>query len=134
MRISDWSSDVCSSDLDIGFADLVEIYRHTSFDGKGGGTLTIANEGIADTLRAIETDQDLYDLTQISLVHQRDPMVGTQVAINIAAPSLKLGFLAATFDALFLSPGAAFTEPQAYFVADLHYAPGDKQSNKPLVR
>src|SRR3546814_4258584 len=83
---------------DSGFADLFEIYRHTSFDGKGGGTLTIANEGIADTLRAIETDQDLYDLTQISLVHQRDPMVGTQVAINIAAPSLKLGFLAATFD------------------------------------
>src|SRR3546814_3317145 len=94
------------------------MYRHTSFDGKVGGTLTIANEGIADTLRAIETDQDLYDLTQISLVHQRDPMVGTQVAINIAAPSLKLGFLAATFDALFLSPGAAFTEPADYFVAE----------------
>tara|TARA_B100000678_G_scaffold185167_1_gene154761 strand:+ start:1688 stop:2890 length:1203 start_codon:yes stop_codon:yes gene_type:complete len=119
---------------DIGFADLVEIYRHTSFDGKGGGTLTIANEGIADTLRAIETDQDLYDLTQISLVHQRDPMVGTQVAINIAAPSLKLGFLAATFDALFLSPGAAFTEPADYFVADLNYAAGDNPVPEVLAR
>ena len=104
---------------DIGFDDLVEIYRHTRFDGKGGGTLTIANDGIADTLRAIEANQDLYDLTQISLVDQSDPKVGTKVAINVAAPSLKLGIFATTFDALFLSPGAAFSEPANYYIADL---------------
>src|SRR3546814_10761646 len=61
-------------------------------------------------------------------------MVGTQVAINIAAPSLKLGFLAATFDALFLSPGAAFTEPADYFVADLNYAAGDNPVPEVLAR
>ena len=55
---------------DIGFADLVEIYRHTRFDGNGGGTLTIANAGVAATIQAIEADPDLYDLTQVSLLHQ----------------------------------------------------------------
>ena len=32
---------------DVGFADLVEIYRRTRFDGNGGGILTVANSGIA---------------------------------------------------------------------------------------
>src|SRR3546814_19408392 len=49
----------------------------------------------------------------------------SDVAIKVAAPSLTLGILAANFDALFLSPGAAFSEPASYFVADLNYAAGD---------
>lgn len=110
---------------DVGFADLVEIYRHVRFDGEGGGTLVVANPGIAATLRAIEADQALYDLTQISLVEPGDPAVGSQVAINVAAPSLKLGILADTFEKLFLAPGAAFAEPVRYFVIDGAYASGN---------
>ncbi|RZF64328.1 hypothetical protein EWE75_11250 [Sphingomonas populi] len=110
---------------DVGFADLVDIYRHTRFDGNGGGTLTIATPGIAATLRAIEADQSLYDLTQVSLVEPVDPVVGSQVAINVAAPNLKLGILADTFEKLFLAPGAAFVEPVSYFVIDGGHASGD---------
>jgi hypothetical protein len=110
----------------VGFADLVEIYRHTGFDGNGGGTLTVATPAIATTLRSIEADQSLYDLTQISLVDPADPAIGSQVPINVAAPSLKLGILAETFDKLFLSPGAAFEEPARYFVIDGSYASGDE--------
>lgn len=110
---------------DVGFADLVEIYRHTRFDGNGGGTLTVATSGIASTLRSIEADQSLYDLTQVSLVEPGEPVVGSQVAINVAAPNLKLGILADTFEKLFLAPGAAFAEPDSYFVIDCSYASGD---------
>ena len=119
---------------DVGFADLVEIYRHTRFDGKGGGILTIVNDGVADTVRAIESDPDLYDLTQISLIDQGNPVTGTDVAINVGAPSLKLGILAANFDALFLSPGAAFSEPASYFVVDLNHAAGDHPVPEVLAR
>ncbi len=119
---------------DVGFADLVEIYRHTRFDGEGGGVLTIANDHVADTMRAIESDPDLYDLTQISLVDQQDPMKGVEVAINVAAPSLRLGILAADFDSLFLSPDAAFAEPANYFVVDLKYAAGDQPAPEILIR
>lgn len=111
---------------DVGFADLVEIYRHTRFDGNGGGTLTVATPEIAATLRSIEADQSLYDLTQVSLVEPADPAIGSQVAINVAAPSLKLGIIADTFDKLFLSPGAAFAEPASYFVINGSYASGDE--------
>ncbi|MCJ2184416.1 hypothetical protein MTR62_17210 [Novosphingobium sp. 1949] len=110
---------------DVGFADLVEIYRHTRFDGNGGGTLTVATSGIAATLRSIEADQSLYDLTQVSLVEPGEPVVGSQIAINVAAPNLKLGILADTFVKLFLAPGAAFAEPVSYFVIDCRYASGD---------
>ncbi len=119
---------------DIGFADLVEIYRHTRFDGNGGGTLTIANAGVAATIQAIEADPDLYDLTQVSLLHQADLAVGTDVEINVAAPSLKLGILATSFDALFLSPGAAFSEPASYFVVDQNFASGDHVVPEVLAR
>lgn len=110
---------------DVGFADLVEIYRRTRFDGNGGGTLTVANSGIAAILRSIEADQSLYDLTQVSLVEPGEPVVGSQVAINVAPPNLKLGILADTFEKLFLAPGAAFAEPVSYFVIDCSYASGD---------
>lgn len=119
---------------DIGFADLVEIYRHTRFNGNGGGTLTIANDRVADTIRAIEADQNLYDLTQVGLVDQANTKVGADVEINVAAPSLKLGILAASFDTLFLSPGAAFSEPASFFVVDHNYASGDQPVPEVLAR
>lgn len=119
---------------DVGFADLVEIYRHTRFDGKGGGVLRIANDHVASIVRTIEADADLYDLTQISLAEPVDPVVGTSVCINIAAPSHKLGVLAADFDKLFLAPGAAFEEPSAYFVMDPGFARDDESPPGDLVR
>lgn len=118
---------------DVGFADLVEIYRYTRFDGNGGGTLTVANSGIAAILRSIEADQSLYDLTQVSLVEPGEPVVGSQVAINVAPPNLKLGILADTFEKLFLAPGAAFAEPVSYFVIDCSYASGDAPAPQLLL-
>jgi len=119
---------------DVGFADLVEVYRHTSFDGAGGGVLTIADENVAKTIRTIEADEDLYDLTQISLVNPVDPAVGTSVSINVAAPSHRLGVLAQDLDRLFLAPGAAFAEPAAYYVIDPGFARGDESPPGDLVR
>ena len=53
---------------EIGFADLVEIYRNTVFDGVGGGILHVSNDAVAETINTIEADEALYDLTQIALV------------------------------------------------------------------
>lgn len=118
----------------VNFADLVEIYRNTSFNGAGYGTLTIANSHIATTVNTIESDQDLYDLTQISLMDQVDLQIGKSVSINIAAPNLGLGILADSFDALFRSPGAAFSEPCNYFVIDHRFANGDDPVPEILLR
>ncbi|GAA0455220.1 hypothetical protein [Sphingomonas molluscorum] len=119
---------------EIGFADLVEVYRNTRFTGAGEGILTIADEHVAGTIRTIEADEDLYDLTQISLVDPADPVVGTSVSINVAAPSHRLGVLAQDFDRLFLAPGAAFEEPLAYYVIDAGFARGDASPPGDLVR
>jgi hypothetical protein len=119
---------------EVGFDDLVEVYRHTRFDGAGGGVLTIANDHVVRTIRTIEADADLYDLTQISLVDPVDPVVGSSVSINVAAPSHRLGVLAQDFDRLFLAPGAAFAEPVAYYVIDPAFARGDASPPGDLVR
>ena len=109
---------------DVGFGDLVELYRHTAFDG-GGGVLRVVNNHVANTLREIDADEALYDLTQISLVDARAFSVGDSVAINVRAPSYKLGLLARDFDAVFAAPHASFEEPGAYYVIDPGYARGD---------
>lgn len=119
---------------EVGFDDLVEVYRQTRFDGAGGGVLTIANDHVARTIRTIEADANLYDLTQISLVDPVDPVVGTSVSINVAAPSHRLGVLALDFDRLFLAPGAAFEEPAAYYVIDPGFARGDSSPPGDLIR
>ena len=111
---------------EVGFADLVELYRHIRFDGAGTGVRTVASQRIADTLRAIEADQALYDETQISLVVAGDPAVGEQVHVNVGPPRLSLGILAANFASLFRAPGAAFREPPAYYVVESGYASGDE--------
>jgi len=41
---------------DITFANLVEIYRATRFDGDDGGVLTVSSEQMAANLRAIMDD------------------------------------------------------------------------------
>jgi 16S rRNA A1518/A1519 N6-dimethyltransferase RsmA/KsgA/DIM1 with predicted DNA glycosylase/AP lyase activity len=92
----------------IAFSDLVQIYRNTRFDGNGEGVLTVVNEEIVATLRAIEADERLYDEVQLSLINPESVDVGSQVRINVASPKLSLGILASDFDSLFSSPGAAF--------------------------
>lgn len=119
---------------DVGFADLVELYRHTAFDGGSGGILHIANDYVAETLRAIDADEALYDLTQISLVDAGTFSVGDRVAINVRAPSYKLGLLARDFDAVFAAPHASFEEPVAYYVVDPGYARGDEPVPATLAR
>tara|TARA_R110002074_G_scaffold395382_1_gene583721 strand:+ start:2259 stop:3461 length:1203 start_codon:yes stop_codon:yes gene_type:complete len=116
------------------FDDLVLIYRNTQFDGHGGGVLTIADDEIAALLRAIEADERLYDDAQLSLVDAADPIVGTDVKINISSPKLSLGILASNFDSLFQSPKATFTEPTNYYVIDEGYAIGDQPLPEILTR
>ena len=119
---------------DVGFADLIELYRHITFNGDGGGVLRVANDHIAGILRAIDADERLYDLTQISLVDAHPFNVGDDVSINVRAPSYKLGLLARNFDALFAAPHASFEEPSAYYVIDPGYARGDEPVPAPLAR
>lgn len=110
----------------IEFADLIPIYRNTRFDGHGGGVLTVADAGIAETLRAIEADSALFDEAQLSLTVPAEPVVGSEVTITVAAPKLSLGILASDFDHLFRSPKAAFEEPANYYVINPGYAVGDQ--------
>src|SRR3546814_13784003 len=53
MRISDWSSDVCSSDLDEGFLQTIEINDITPGDaigaGNGNARFTVGNQMITPT-------------------------------------------------------------------------------------
>lgn len=119
---------------DVSFADLVALYRRTRFDGNGGGALYVASEEIAATLRAVESDEALYDLTQISLVEAVAFEVGQEVRINVASPSHKLGYLCQNFDALFRTPGAAFVEPENYYVIEPSYARGDEPAPPALAR
>lgn len=119
---------------DVGFADLVLLYRKIRFDGQGGGTLHLADQRVIDMLVKVEVDQATYDLTQISQAEDRQLVVGEDVRVNVASPNGRLGQLVANFDALFRAPGAAFAEPDDYYVIDAAYARGDEPSPEALVR
>lgn len=119
---------------EIGFAELVDLYRHTVFDDDGGGVLHVGSEALAETIRTIEADEALYDRTQIALVTPGAVAVGGDVPISIRAPSHKLGLLVHDFDALFNAPDASFTEPAAYYVIDARYARGDETVPAVLMR
>ncbi len=111
---------------DVGFADLVLLYRNIVFDGEGGGTLHVADDEVAATIRKVEADEATYDLTQISLVEPGPFSVGDDLRVNVGQPGGGLGELAADFDALFRMPGAAFAEPRDYYVVEPGYARGDE--------
>ena len=119
---------------DVSFADLVEIYRHTRFDGPGEGVLTITNPGVLDTLLVIEADADLYDATQVGLLDDVPPVLGSDVRVTIGPARHSLGLLVASFDALFQAPKAVFEEPPRYFVIDRGYAAGDPVVPEALAR
>src|SRR3546814_16457024 len=57
MRISDWSSDVCSSDLDIKPGTLVGRYRHTP----AAITMTIATQGDGTALLTLSNPLGAID-------------------------------------------------------------------------
>ena len=111
---------------DVGFADLVLLYRNIAFDGFGGGTVHVADDDVTATIRKVETDEATYDLTQISLVESGSFDVGDDLRVNVGQPCSSLGVLAADFDALFRMPGAAFAEPQDSYVIDPGYARNDE--------
>lgn len=119
----------------IGFADLVELYRHITFDGDGGGSLHVASQRVVDVMRLAEVDQATYDLTQISLIDADEPLaVGSDVRVNVASPNRRLGELVRDFDALFRAPGSSFEEPDDYYVIDPGYARGDEPLPEVLLR
>jgi len=118
----------------VEFAELVEIYRHTQFDGNGRGTLTIANERIADAIRKIDSHEDFYDITHIGLPESIDPNIGDTIEINVSSPRYSLGILVHRFDDLFNAPNAAFEEPKDYYVIDARYARGDTPEPETILR
>ncbi len=119
---------------EIGFAELVEIYRNTAFDGAGGGILHVASQALGETIRAIEADEALYDLTQIALVTPGAVSVGDEVGITIRAPNHRLGLLVPDLDALFNAPDASWNEPPAYYVVEERFARGDAAVPVALAR
>jgi hypothetical protein len=119
----------------VTFADLIAIYRATRFDGDKSGMLTVVNEHMAVTLRAIMDDDVLYNDAQISLEGEEELVVGSEVRISVGPPnSAKMGLLVATFDDLFRSPRAVFVEPEPYYVKDPGYASGDQPVPEVLER
>ena len=119
---------------EIGFAELVELYRHTTFDGAGGGVLHVANDAVAETLRTIEDNEALYDVTQIALASPGAFSVGDDVAITVRAPNHRFGLLVPDFDALFNAPDASWREPASYYVIDQRFARGDAKIPDALAR
>lgn len=118
----------------VTFADLVEVYRATRFDGPDGGMLTITNEAMASTLRSMEIDE-VYNDAQITIDGDTDPTVGAEVRISIGQPNAStMGLLVATFDDLFRSPRAVIAEPERYYVKDPGYASGDQPIPDILLR
>lgn len=118
----------------VTFADLVEIYRAMRFDGPDGGMLTIANENMASTLRAMEVD-DVYNDAQITIDGDAEPNVGAEVRISVGQPNAStMGLLVATFDDLFRSPRAFIAEPERYYVKNPGYASGDQPVPDILLR
>ncbi len=119
----------------VTFADLVEIYRATRFDGGDGGILAIGSDHIASTLRAIMEDDALYDDAQITIDTDEELVMGAEVRVSIGRPnSSTMGLLVATFDDLFRSPRAVVAEPEHYYVKNVGYASGDQPVPKVLLR
>lgn len=119
---------------EIGFAELIELYRHTTFDGAGGGVLHVASGAVAETLRTIEEDEALYDVTQIALASPGAFSIGDDVAIIVRAPNHRLGLLVPDLDALFNAPDASWKEPASYYVIGERYARGDANIPTGLAR
>lgn len=120
---------------DITFADLVEIYRATRFDGENGGVLTVSSEHMAANLRAIMDDNDLYAETQITVDGDDEPEVGSELRVHVGPPNAaSMGLLVSSFDALFRAPGAVIAEPERYYVKDPGFASGDHPAPIVLLR
>ena len=120
---------------DITFADLVEIYRATRFDGEDGGVLTVGSEHMAANLRAIMNDNDLYAETQITVDGDDEPVVGSERRVHVGPPNAaSMGLLVSSFDDLFRAPGAVIAEPERYYVKDRGFASGDHPVPSVLLR
>jgi hypothetical protein len=119
---------------EVVFVDLVEIYRNTRFGDAGDGTLTVASARIAAVLAQAEDDASLYDRIQIASIGDSTPALGDVVRITVGSPSPSLGLLLPDFDSLFKAPGAAFVEPDPYYVVDAAYASGDQPPPDELTR
>src|SRR3546814_1365855 len=70
MRISDWSSDVCSSDLD---DDQLEPVRHR---GHGQG---FVDERILLLTQRAAVDGDRHELHALAVEHQRAPLALAEI-------------------------------------------------------
>src|SRR3546814_20659133 len=66
MRISDWSSDVCSSDLVSTNADVTQVLRWGTMRGLVAGTEAVLPDGwVYDGLAVLKKDNRGYDWIQL---------------------------------------------------------------------
>src|SRR3546814_20016113 len=94
MRISDWSSDVCSSDLSVRFgtgasdgAGAVDAVRHVSFDLARGETLALVGEsGSGKSVTALSVLQLLpYPLAShpSGSIDRKSVVLGKRVSVRV---------------------------------------------------
>src|SRR3546814_18795660 len=93
MRISDWSSDVCSSDLDLTQFDA-EVAKREAEAFFGPIDILVNNAGISQRSLLVDTSMDVYRrimeldffspvaLSQVLLDDMRQPGVGHVVVIS----------------------------------------------------
>src|SRR3546814_11611330 len=94
MRISDWSSDVCSSDLAIFNTDLprnqVDETTMNEMWGNAARSLFVENNGLAlNTWKAANTRADRADRTQaLRFAHIRQPRIFKRLARSTDAEEI----------------------------------------------
>src|SRR3546814_14211407 len=110
MRISDWSSDVCSSDLKADLAAVVP--------AEGGGELAVSDGDAVEALQEIDMEEGAAELA-----------VGDALEPDVL---LALRHLA---DAVVLDPaqGLARDLARRVLLARLHEAPGPRQAPAVVV-
>src|SRR3546814_11950046 len=86
MRISDWSSDVCSSDLEDAFARLLDIW--------GGLDIVVANAGVSTMRRAVDLTDEEWDFNFD--VNTRGVFLTNQIAARLFLKQESRGVLVNT--------------------------------------
>src|SRR3546814_17379172 len=87
MRISDWSSDVCSSDLVSTNAGGTQVLRWGTMRGLVAGIEAVLPDGsVYDGLAVLKKDNRGYDLTQLLIGAEGTLGIVTAAPLRLAPP------------------------------------------------
>lgn len=101
----------------ITWPGLLDIYRNSVWVDDHIANLTLASDGIAETLRLIETSDRAYHEADIALSDERTPLkIGSVVEVRIGSPHRSLGLLVKDWEALLGSSLSRMREPSAFFI------------------